>query len=480
MKRNLPQIIQHEKGRIPPQAIELEESLIGAILIDRSAISDALHLISEDQLYKEEHKLIFAAVQELYLSGESVDILTVANKLRKKGELDLVGGEYNLIQLSQKVSSTAHLEYHARIITQKYIQREIIKNASELISLAFDETSDVFDLIDTAYNQLNTVAEVSIKPEEALIGTLIDGQITKARMIGKGEIKPGIPTPIRLKTEKMGGWRGSELIILAARPGMGKTALAISYGMHAARLGHPTAFFSLEMSKEQLTNRIISSEARIDSEKLTRLGLTEEEEARARKAVEPIRNTQFIIDDTPNISIERFQIEAKRMKKKYSVKMIIVDYLQLMTAGGSKGGNREQEISKISRGLKGVAKELNIPVIALSQLSRALESRSGHKRPMLSDLRESGAIEQDADIVEFIYRPEYYGMDDWDDYGGAPSFNEAEYIVAKNRNGGLTRNRMKFEKQFTQFSDIDDPQPFAPVQINGFVPGDEDFNDDIF
>lgn len=465
-------------GRIPPHALELEEAILGALLLDKSVIADALHLVTEELFYKPDHQIIFSAIRELYLEGESVDLLTVSNKLRQKEKLKEVGGEYQIIELSQKVSSSAHLEYHARIITQKYIQRKVISNASELINKAFEESTDVFDLLDEAYSQLNEVSEVSIKPQEAILGSLIDAQIEKARKIAKGEIKAGIPMPISRMTSKTGGWRDSELIILAARPGMGKTALAVSYGMHAARLNYPTAFFSLEMSKEQLTNRIISSEARINSDKFTNTGLTEEEEIRSQEATQPIRSTKFIIDDTPGMSIERFQIEAKRMKKKYGIRLIIIDYLQLMTGNSGKGSNREQEISKISRGLKLTAKELNIPIIALSQLSRSVESRGGSKRPMLSDLRESGAIEQDADMVQFIYRPEYYDIDEWDDYDG-PTYNQAEYIVAKNRNGGLVRNRMRFEKEFTHFSDLEHelPIPIDDIPENWY---DREPDEEVF
>lgn len=457
-KSNTSQVISLEKGKIPPQAIDLEEVILGAMMIDRKGMPEVMHLLSEEVFYKEKHGLIFNAIKEIYLKNDSVDLLTVSQKLKENAYLDAVGGEFYLVELTQKVSSSAHIEFHTRIILQKYIQRQLIKNSNEVIQLAYDETVDVFDLLDSAYSKLNDVSEVSVKPEEVKLGSLINPQIEKGQKIFSQEIKPGIETPIKKLTRKAGGWRNSELIILAARPGMGKTALAIAYGVHAAKLKVPTAFFSLEMSKEQLTNRIISAEARIDNQKFTVDGLDPEDARRSREATQMIHSIPFYIDDTPAISIEQFQIKAKRMASRYGIKFIIVDYLQLMTASNGKG-NREQEISKISRGLKLIAKSLDIPVIALSQLSRAVETRGGSKRPMLSDLRESGAIEQDADVVQFIYRPEYYGIDEWDDYDG-PTVNEAEYIVAKNRNGGLVRNRMAFEKTFTLFSDLDDNDAF--------------------
>ena len=480
-----PSVVNLDQGRIPPQETGMERTILGAMMIDRYAIPEVFHMLSEEVFYKPQHALIFKAIREVYLQSDAVDIVTITNHLKNSGELEAVGGPAEIIDISNAVSSARNVEYHARIVLQKHIQREMIKIAATTIDQAFDETTDVFDLIDQAYSALNEVSEISVKPQESLIGSLIDPQIEKALKIAKGEIKPGIPTPIARMTNKTGGWRDSELIILAARPGMGKTALAIKYGMHASRLGYPTAFFSLEMSKEQLTNRIISSEARIPSDKFTNTGLTEEEAFRAHEAIKPIRDMQFIIDDTAALTIEDFQIRAKRMKSRYGIKLIIVDYLQLMSGSKGKGANREQEISKISRGLKLIAKELNIPVIALSQLSRNVESQGGHKRPMLSHLRESGAIEQDADVVQFLYRPEYYDIEQWDDYHGEATAGEAEYIVAKNRNGGLVRNRMAFEGQFTLFSDLEEPEiphipmpksqdDFQPMHNDSFYPEDDE------
>ncbi|MDP2686755.1 MAG: replicative DNA helicase [Aequorivita sp.] len=477
------QIISLEKGKIPPQAIDLEEVVIGALMIDQKGITEVLHLLNADVFYKQSHQHIFEAIREVYLKGDAVDLLTISDQLEVNGTLELSGGQFYLIQLTQKVSSSAHIEYHTRIILQKYIQRRLIKSANKIIEKSYMPDVDVFDLLDDAYNELNDVSEVSVKPQEAHIGTLMEPQITKGEQIYRQEIKPGIETPIKKLTRKSGGWRDDELIILAARPGMGKTALAVSYALHAAKMGIPTAFFSLEMSKEQLTNRIISMEARIDNQKFTLHGLNDDDAKRSREAKLMLEKIPFYIDDTAALSIEQFQIKAKRMASRYGIKFFVLDYLQLMTGSSSKSkGNREQEVSNISRGLKLVAKTLHVPMMALSQLSRAVETRGGSKRPLLSDLRESGAIEQDADVVHFIYRPEYYKIDQWDDeYNREPTYNEAEYIIAKNRNGGLVRNRMKFEKEFTLFSDLEEiyEEVFFEKELPKHIPASQDYSTPI-
>ena len=460
------------QGRIPPQALDFEEAILGALLIDGRAPEKVLDILSTESFYKHAHQLIFKAILELYTGNQPVDLLSVSKRLREKNEIQQVGTEAYIIELTNKVSSSARIDYHARVVVQKFVQRQIIENSARLIDLAYQEKSDVFDLLETAYADLNQVSEISVKPQEHSLGTLIDPQIEKAMKIQRGEIMPGIPTPFYRLTSKMGGWRESELIILAARPSMGKTALAIKYANHSARLGNPTVIFSLEMSKEQLTNRIISSESRLEGDKFTNTGLTPSEAETAYKSMKVFKEINLYIDDTPAISIEAFKINAKRMKSKLGIKLIVIDYLQLMRAGNAKG-NREQEISKISSGIKQVAKELNIPIIALSQLSRSVEAQGGHKRPMLSHLRESGAIEQDADVVQFLYRPEYYGLDNWgEDYNGENTDGQAEYIVAKNRNGGLARNRIGFEGKFTNFYDLEEPQ------LNNLDLPIDDFNQD--
>lgn len=450
MKNNM---ISLEKGKIPPQAVDLEEAVLGALMIDARAIID-VEFLYDYMFYKEAHKLIYKAIIDLYIGGGiSIDLLTVANKLRSESNLEAIGGDFHLVGLTRKVASSVNIEFNGRIIVQKYIQRELINSSSKIIEEAYREDSDVFDLLDTAYSRLNEVSEASIKKQETPFSDVVSDVLERGVKIYKQEIKPGIDTPIKFLTQKTGGLRDSEVKILAGRPGSGKTAFALAYALHASKQGTPTAVFSLEMSVEQLVSRILSMEYRIDGNKFNMHGLNVQDEMMIRNGQTKLNKLPLYIDDTASLSIEHFQVKAKRLVSKFGVKLIIIDYLQLMSGGNPK--NREQEISKISRGIKLTAKELRIPIIALSQLSRAVETRGGSKRPMLSDLRDSGTLEQDADIVEFIYRPEYYGLTEWDDEERSPCEGEAEYIVAKNRNGGLVRGRMKFEGRYTLFSDID-------------------------
>ena len=452
-------VINLEKGKIPPQALDLEEVVLGAMMVDKNGLIEAIEILNEDVFYKEAHKEIFKAIKEVYVNSEAVDLLTVSNQLKNNLKLDIAGGDFYLIGLTQKVSSSAHIEFHSRIILQKFIQRELIRNSAEIIENSYRDDVDVFDLLDTAYNHLNEVGEITIKPQESSLNDLINTVVERGIKIYNGEINPGIKSPIKRLTRKTGGWRDGELIIMAARPGMGKTSFALLCALNPAKQKTPTAFFSLEMNKSTLTSRILSMEYKIDNNKFTVHGLNNDDRNTIYQSGNILNSIPLYIDDTAGLSIEQFQIKAKRLKSKHGIKLIVVDYLQLMT---SKAGNREQEISKISRGLKKVALDLNIPVIALSQLSRAVETRGGSKRPLLSDLRESGAIEQDADMVMFFYRPEYYGIMQWDEdeYHFESTENQAEYIVAKNRNGGLVKNRMKFEGKYTLFSDLESDDDF--------------------
>lgn len=443
----------HYIGLTMPQAVELEEAVLGVILVDQKGMMEVAEILTDPKIfYKPAHVEIYKAAQHLYIKNSPIDLLTISQELKRTGKLESAGGDFYLIELAKKIASSAHIEHHAHILIQKYIARRLISNSQSIIKKCYDDGSDSLELLENAYSNLNNVSEVSIKNRESNFSDLVDMQIAKGRKIYEGEIKPGLETPIPKLTKKTGGWRNSELIILAARPGMGKTAFALLSALNIAKSKVPTAFFSLEMSKEQLTNRIISMEGRIDGQKFTVHGLSSSDVINLKEVGEELKSIPLIIDDSASLSIEEFQIKAKRMKAKHNIGLIVVDYLQLMTGNGKV---REQEVSKISRGLKLVAKNLDIPIIALSQLSRALESRND-KRPQLSDLRESGAIEQDADVVIFLYRPEYYGNDQWDSYDGAPCAGEAEYIVAKNRNGRVFRSRMRFESEFTLFSDLDE------------------------
>ena len=439
-------LISLEKGKIPPQATDLEEVVLGAMMIDKKGVDEVIDILSVDAFYKDSHQYIFEAILQLFENSEPVDLLTVSTQLRKNSKLDLVGGDFYLISLTQKVSSSAHIEFHARIILQKFIQRSLIKISNEIIEDSFDETKDVFDLLDKAETRLYEVTQGNIKKSTETAQDLVFQAKKKIEEISSKEGLSGVPSGFDKLDKLTSGWQQSDLIIIAARPGMGKTALTLSMARNIAVTQNiPVAFFSLEMSSVQLITRLISSETGLSSEKLRTGRLEKHEWEQLNVKVKSLEKAPLYIDDTPSLSI--FDL----------IKLIIVDYLQLMTGGGSqKNGNREQEISMISRNLKALAKELSIPVIALSQLSRAVETRGGSKRPLLSDLRESGAIEQDADIVSFIYRPEYYKIDEWDDEQHTPSEGQAEFIIAKHRNGGLENIRLKFIGHLGKFDNLDD------------------------
>jgi replicative DNA helicase len=452
-------VINLEKGKIPPQAIDLEEAVLGAMMIDKKGVDDVIDILHADAFYKEAHQLIYEAIFILFQNSEPTDLLTVANQLRKTGNLDVVGGDFYLVDLTQKVSSSAHIEFHARIILQKYIQRKLITISSEIIEEAYDETIDVFDLLDDAETKLFEVTQGNLKKGSEDAQGLVHQAIKKIQEISNTQGMSGIATGFNRLDELTSGWQQSDLVIIAARPGMGKTAFVMSMAKNIAiDFGEPVAIFSLEMSSVQLITRMISSETGISSGKLRKGNLAPHEWEQLNVKVKNLSKAPIFIDDTPSLSIFDLRAKSRRLASQHGVKVIVIDYIQLMTTGTAQkgGGNREQEISTISRNLKALAKELNIPVIALSQLSRAVETRGGIKRPLLSDLRESGAIEQDADIVSFIYRPEYYGLTEWDDEERTPCEGQAEFIVAKHRNGGLDNIRLKFTGHLAQFSNLDD------------------------
>ena len=451
-------IINFEKGQIPQQAIDLEEVVLGAMMIDKKGVDEVIDILNSEAFYKESHQYIFEAILSLFENSEPIDLLTVSSQLKKDNRLELAGGDFYLISLTQKVSSSAHIEFHARIILQKYIQRSLIKISNEIIEESYDETKDVFDLLDKAEAKLYDVTQGNIKKSSETAQSLVIQAKKKIEAISNKDGLSGIPSGFDKIDKLTSGWQESDLIIIAARPGMGKTALTLSMARNIAVTQNiPVAFFSLEMSSVQLITRLISSETGLSSDKLRTGRLEKHEWEQLNVKVKSLEKAPLYIDDTPSLSIFDLRAKARRLASQNGIKLIIVDYLQLMTGGGSqKNGNREQEISMISRNLKALAKELSIPVIALSQLSRAVETRGGSKRPILSDLRESGAIEQDADIVSFIYRPEYYKIDEWDDDDRSSTDGQAELIVAKHRNGGLDNLRLKFIKELGRFENIDD------------------------
>lgn len=444
-------------GRVTPQAVDLEEAVLGGLMLEKSAVNEAIDILTPESFYMDKHSKIFTAIVNLFQRSEPIDILTVTNELRSTGELDFVGGPFYISQLTNRVASTANIEFHARIIVQKHILRELIRISSATVDEAFDETIDVFDLLDKTESQLYQVSEGNIKKRYESISNIMKDaidQIEKAKQNEDG--LSGVPSGFDKVDRITGGWQKSDLLILAARPGMGKTAFVLSMARNmAVQFQKPTVVFSLEMSSVQLVTRLIASESGLSSDKLRKGTLEEHEWAQLNTRIKELSTAPLYIDDTPALSIFELRAKCRRLKQQFNVEFIIIDYLQLMTAGGDhKGGNREQEISTISRSLKSIAKELDVPVMALSQLSRAVETRGGDKRPQLSDLRESGAIEQDADMVMFLYRPEYYGMDE--DAEGNSTQGLAELIIAKHRNGALEDVPLRFISNLAKFDNLDE------------------------
>jgi len=448
-------------GRRPPEARELEEAILGALMLEKDAYSIISDILKPQSFYEYSHQLIFTAIQNLAITQKPVDLLTVQEQLKKQGNLEEAGGSYYIAQLTGKVASTAHLEFHARIVAQKYMARELIHFTSQVQGKAFDETIDVDDLMQEAEANLFEISQRNMKKEVIQINPVIDEAIRLINMAAqRDDGLSGLASGFTELDKITSGWQKSDLIIIAARPAMGKTAFVLSMAKNiAVNYKKPVGIFSLEMSNVQLVNRLIINVCEIEGEKIKNGQLAKYEWEQLDKKIHDLYGSPMFIDDTPSLSIFEFRTKARRLVREEKVELIIIDYLQLMNAGGSGFGNREQEVSTISRSLKGLAKELNIPIIALSQLNRAVESRtSGNaadsKRPQLSDLRESGAIEQDADMVCFIHRPEYYKI--MEDSNGNSLVGIAELIVAKHRNGAVGDVRLKFRKQFAKFMNLED------------------------
>jgi replicative DNA helicase len=443
-------------GKLPPQAVDIEEAVLGALMLEKDALSAVIDVLRPECFYKDSHQLIFKAIHELFHKAEPIDILTVTHTLKKSGDLEIVGGAYYISQLTSRIASAANIEYHARIILQKYIQRELIRISGETIRDSYEDNMDVLELLDKAEKNLFEIAEGNIRRNFEDMQSLIAKAIKEIEIASNQESGiTGVPSGFTELDRVTAGWQKSDLIILAARPGMGKTAFVLSLAKNAAvQFKRPVAFFSLEMSSIQLVNRLISSETEITSDKIRKGQLANHEWQQLNAKIKPLTEAPLYIDDTPSLSVFELRAKCRRLVAEKKVSMIIIDYLQLMVAGNdNKNGNREQEISTISRSLKAIAKELAVPIIALSQLSRAVETRGSTKRPQLSDLRESGAIEQDADMVMFIYRPEYYDLNE--DENGQSTQGLAEIIVAKNRNGAQSTVNLKFIGHLTKFTDID-------------------------
>ena len=457
-KSNRPQTLSDvfEHGKVPPQATDLEEAVLGAIMLEKDALAAIIDVIRPDAFYKEAHQIIYQSITRLFAKTEPIDILTVTNELKFTGELEAAGGPFYLAQLTNRVASSANTEFHARIILQKFIQRELIRISSEIIRDAYEDTTDVFSLLDKAENQLFSVGENNMRRNYLDMHSLVRDavkQIEAARN-QTGNFN-GVASGFTELDRVTAGWQPSDLIIIAARPGMGKTAFVLTIARNAAvDFKHPIAVFSLEMSSIQLVTRLISAEAQLPGDKLRKGNLENYEWEQLNARINTLISAPLFIDDTPSLSIFELRAKCRRLKAQHNIQMVIIDYIQLMSAGTDRhSGNREQEISTISRSLKSLAKELNIPVIALSQLNRSVENRP-NKKPLLSDLRESGAIEQDADMVLFIYRPEYYNQNQ--DESGASLLGHAEISIAKHRNGALKDIPLRFISKYAKFTD---PEP---------------------
>ncbi|MFN8438202.1 MAG: replicative DNA helicase [Cytophagales bacterium] len=451
--------LTHGLAKIPPHAQEVEEAVLGALMIEKHALLNVSEILRPEYFYDDRNVRIYEAIQRLSANSAPIDLITVSNELRNTAELELVGGLPYLVELTNKVNSAANIEFHARIIAEYAMKRSIIAIGTDIEKLAYEDATDVFLLMDQLQRDLFSISEKSIRRNYASMASIMT-QALQELEIRKNHVDglTGVPSGFADLDKLTNGWQKSDLIIVAARPGMGKTAFVVSAARNAAvEFNKGVAIFSLEMASVQLVNRLISAEAEISSEKLKTGKLEDYEWHQLHNRVTKLTNAPIFIDDTPALSLLELRAKCRKLKAQYDIQMVIIDYLQLMSgdkSGGGAQGNREQEISSISRGLKQLAKELSVPVIALSQLSRSVETRGGDKRPQLSDLRESGAIEQDADMVIFLYRPAYYKIEQ--DETGRDVSNLGEVIIAKHRSGSLDSVWLKFVGQYTKFANNDE------------------------
>ena len=446
-------------GKLPPQAQELEDSVLGALMIEKEAFGTVADLLRPEVFYKDQNRLVFEAIRELAVNDQPIDILSVGEKLKSKGTLEKAGGAVYLADLTRRVASTAHLHYHAEIIAKKATARDLISMAAQIEEKAFDETQDIDDLMQEAEAGIFEITQRSQKRSVTQVDSVIEEAFARMEKAAKntGNIS-GIPSGFHALDKITSGWQTPDLIIIAARPAMGKTAFVLSMAKNiAVDRGIPTAIFSLEMSNVQLVNRLIMNVCELEGDKIKTGKMSKEDKLRLNTKINIMKGKPLYMDDTPSLSIYELRSKARKLVNEHGVKLIIIDYLQLMNAQGSSFGSREQEVSIISRGLKGLAKELDIPIIALSQLNRGVEARTGieGKTPQLSDLRESGAIEQDADMVCFIHRPEYYRIFN-DEKSGKDLRGLAQIIVAKHRNGATDSIWLRFRGKYAKFQNEDD------------------------
>ena len=457
-RQRTPQPVDNTYGHLQPQALDVEKTVLGALMIDKDAYSVVCEILHPESFYEPRNQKIYAAIRELSMKEKPVDIVTVTDQLSKSGDLEDVGGPVYIAELSGRVASSANIEYHANIIAQKFLARQLISFASDVETKAFDETIDVDDLMQHAEGALFELSQKNMKKDYTQVDPVIKNAldiISKAAANTDG--LTGVPTGYHKLDEYTSGWQSSDLVIIAGRPAMGKTSFALSLAKNiAADYKQPVAFFSLEMSNVQLVDRLISNVCEIQGSHLQSGQLTPDEWDRLDKRINGLYGSPLFVDDTPGLSVFELRTKARRLVREHGVKLIMIDYLQLMNANGMRFSSRQEEVSTISRSLKGLAKELDIPILALSQLNRGVESREGleGKRPQLSDLRESGAIEQDADMVLFVHRPEYYHI--YQDDNGRDLHGMAQIIIAKHRKGATGDVLLTFRGEYTRFENPED------------------------
>jgi replicative DNA helicase len=457
-KPRQPQPIDNTYGHLQPQALDVEKAVLGALMIDKDAYTVVCEMLYPESFYEPRNQKVYAAIRDLAMAEKPIDIMTVADQLARAGDLDAVGGPVYIAELSSRVASSANIEYHARIIAQKFLARQLIQFAGDVETKAFDETIDVDDLMQHAEGALFELSQKNMKKDYTQIDPVVKTtiEVIQKAAANAGGIT-GVPTGYHKLDELTSGWQASDLVIIAGRPAMGKTSFALSMAKNiAADYKVPIAFFSLEMSNTQLVQRLISNCCEIPGSKLLNGQLKPDEWDRLDKRINGLLGAPLYVDDTPGLSVFELRTKARRLVREHEVKIIMIDYLQLMNANGMRFSSRQEEVSTISRSLKGLAKELNIPILALSQLNRGVESREGleGKRPQLSDLRESGAIEQDADLVLFVHRPEYYHI--YQDDNGRDLHGMAQVIIAKHRKGKTDDVLLTFRGEFTRFENPED------------------------
>ena len=469
-EKKKPQQIDNAYAHIQPQATEIERIVLGSLMIDKDAFSMVSEILKPETFYEPRNQKVYQAIQTLSMEDHPVDIMTVTEELKKEGTINDVGGPGYILELSSRVASSAHIEYHAKILAQKFLARQLISFSSVIETKAFDETVDVDELMQEAEGSLFEISQKNMRQDYTHINPVVKEAVSilQKAAANKGGLT-GLSTGYTKLDDYTSGWQPSDLVIIAGRPAMGKTSFALSLAKNiAVDLQEPIAFFSLEMSNVQLVNRLISNVCEISGKKILNGQLDDEEWSRLDKSISALQNAPIYIDDTPGMSIFELRTKARRLVREKGVKIIMIDYLQLMNASGARFGSRQEEVSTISRSLKGLAKELNIPVLALSQLNRTVENRDGleGKRPQLSDLRESGAIEQDADMVLFVHRPEYYRL--FQDEKGNDLRGKAQIIIAKHRKGSTGDVLLNFKGEYTRFDNIDEMRsPIGGGEIIG-------------